>query len=223
MDINQLKHGLILYLILLGSLSVHEWAHAFAAHCLGDDTAAKQGRLTFNPLAHMDLFGTVLIPLAMILLSPGFAIIGWAKPVPFDPSNLRNRKWGDILISMAGPLSNLFICLLMALVGGVVLRFTPQAGDLLGMVIWINALLMVFNLLPIPPLDGSHVLKHLVRMSEETYIKFAQWGFVVLIVMINIPLFQVLIFKALSFVFAGFAVLGGSLAGVDPAVFIPFD
>lgn len=218
---DDLPFKLMLYFILVGSLSVHEWAHAYMAYRLGDNTAERAGRLTLNPFAHIDVIGTVILPLFMLLASPGFAVIGWAKPVPFDPRNLKNRALGDILISMAGPASNLLICLGVSVIGGGVLRILPDVGPLFGFVIWINAILMLFNLIPIPPLDGSHVLKQVVRMREETYIRFAQWGFIMLLILINIPQFRHGLFIAIRFVFALFAILGGAIAGVAPESFFP--
>lgn len=189
MDIDY-KQGLTLYLILLASLSVHEWAHAIVADKLGDNTPRSQGRVTFNPIAHIDPVGTVFIPLFMILFSPGFAIIGWGKPVMVNPLNFRNRVRDDILVSMAGPASNVVICLLMVFIGGVLLKFVPAITGLLGQVILLNCVLIVFNMIPIPPLDGSHLLKHAVGMKDETYLNFARWGFLILIILINIPVFR---------------------------------
>lgn len=189
MDIDY-KQGLALYLILLASLSVHEWAHAIVADKLGDHTPRSQGRVTFNPIAHIDPIGTVFIPLFMILFSPGFAIIGWGKPVMVNPLNFRNRVRDDILVSMAGPASNVVICLLMVFIGGVLLKFVPAIAGLLGQVILLNCVLIIFNMIPIPPLDGSHLLKHAVGMRDETYLNYARWGFLILIILINIPAFR---------------------------------
>jgi len=193
------KQGIALYLILLASLSVHEWAHAIVADRLGDHTPRSQGRVTFNPIAHIDPIGTVFIPLFMILFSPGFAIIGWGKPVMVNPLNFRNRVRDDILVSMAGPASNVVICLLMVFIGGVLLKFVPAIAGLLGQVILLNCVLIIFNMIPIPPLDGSHLLKHAVGMRDETYFNFARWGFLILIVLINIPAFRQVFGTAIYF------------------------
>ena len=193
------KQGIALYLILLASLSVHEWAHAIVADRLGDHTPRSQGRVTFNPIAHIDPVGTVIIPLFMILFSPGFAIIGWGKPVMVNPLNFRNRVRDDILVSMAGPASNVVICLLMVFIGGVLLKFIPAIAGLLGQVILLNCVLIIFNMIPIPPLDGSHLLKHAVGMRDETYLNFARWGFLILIILINIPAFRQVFGAAIYF------------------------
>jgi Zn-dependent protease len=169
----ELQQGIILYLILVGSLSVHEWAHAYVADKLGDNTPRSQGRITFNPMAHIDPIGTVLIPLFMIFMSPGFAIFGWGKPVMINPRNFAKWKRDDILVSMAGPASNLVICIIVAVAGGILMRFQPEFSGLIIQILMINAILIIFNLLPIPPLDGSHVMKHIVGMSEETYARIA--------------------------------------------------
>lgn len=190
-----LTDGLVLYLILLVSLSVHEWAHAWSAMKLGDRTAYSQGRVSLNPIVHMDPIGTVLLPMLFIFLSPGFIIFGWGKPVPVDTRNLGKPVRDDILISMAGPFSNLLLCLLAGAVFGLAYRFGDPSAfiDLFRNFLLINAILLVFNLIPIPPLDGSHVLRHIVGMSEETYYNIARFGFVALIVLINIPVFQSLL------------------------------
>jgi Zn-dependent protease len=134
---------------ILFGFSIHEYSHAQAAYFLGDPTAKLQGRLTINPLAHFDPVGTLLI----------FIIgIGWGKPVPFNPYNLRNQKWGPALVGLAGPASNF----LMALIIGLPLRFlglsNPFLVSFFSVFVWINLILGIFNLLPIPPLDGSHIL-----------------------------------------------------------------
>jgi Zn-dependent protease len=209
----ELQQGIILYLILVGSLSVHEWAHAYVADKLGDDTPRLQGRITFNPMAHIDPIGTVLIPLFMIFMSPGFAIFGWGKPVMVNPRNFAKWKRDDILVSMAGPASNLVICFIVAILGGILMRFQPDFSGLIIQILMINAILIIFNLLPIPPLDGSHVMKHIVGMSEETYARIAMWGILILLVVINFPptigiirtgmTFLLAIFYNIALVFAG--------------------
>ncbi len=190
-----LQQGIILYLILLGSLSVHEWAHAIVADKIGDPTPRSQDRVTLNPISHIDPIGTVLIPLFMILLSPGFAIFGWGKPVPVDPRNFSKPVRDDIWVSMAGPLSNLIIILLTVILTGIALRFgfSGEVIQLAILVVSINAILILFNLLPIPPLDGSHVMKHLVGMRDETYYGIARYGFIIILVLINIPAFRMLL------------------------------
>lgn len=187
-----LQTGLILYLVLLGSLSVHEWAHAIVADRIGDDTPRSQGRVTLNPISHIDPIGTVLIPMVMIFLGPGIAIFGWGRPVPVNPRNFSKPVRDDILVSMAGPFSNLVIILATMIITGLLLRLGADESilNLAVLVISINSILIFFNLIPIPPLDGSHVMKHLVGMREETYYALAQYGFIAILILINIPLFR---------------------------------
>ncbi|MEM1222201.1 MAG: site-2 protease family protein [Verrucomicrobiota bacterium] len=213
MDPNHLRDGIIFYLILLGSLSVHEWAHAYAADKLGDNTPRSQGRVTLNPVSHIDPLGTVAIPLIMILLNPGFAIFGWGKPVMVDPRNFKKLKRDDIIVSMAGPASNLAIGLITAVIGGLIMRFVPEFGDLVVRVIMVNAILIVFNLIPIPPLDGSHILKHAINMRDETYIKLSAYGFIILIVLINLPPFRIVMGTAIYFVTGAVAAIAQIIAG----------
>jgi Zn-dependent protease len=176
--------GLIMYLGLLVLLTFHEFGHAWMALRCGDDTAQSQGRVSLNPLAHIDPIGTVVLPLLLILLPSlsGF-LIGWAKPVPVNPYNLRNPKVDDILVTLAGPWMNLLLAIVLmglARVGFVV----HSAGMVeIGMK-WASLSLMLcfFNLIPIPPLDGSQVLRSVTGMSYEAYAQFARFGFIVLII-----------------------------------------
>lgn len=142
------------------SVVVHEVAHGYAAYLQGDNTARLQGRLTLNPLKHLEWFGSFILPTISYLLG-GF-IIGWAKPVPFNPYNLRNQRWGEAIVAFAGP----FINICIALFFGLIIRlavfgvFTLPVGflQIAGTIVFINLILACFNLVPIPPLDGSKIL-----------------------------------------------------------------
>jgi Zn-dependent protease len=145
--------------VLIFSVIIHEISHGYVAEYLGDPTARNAGRLTLNPIPHLSLFGMVIMPI-ISYLSWGI-LVGGAKPVPYNPNNLKDPRRGGALIAVAGPASNLFI----ALVFGILLRitsatgaFSPFLGSLFGVVIYLNILLAVFNLVPIPPLDGSKVV-----------------------------------------------------------------
>lgn len=139
-------------------ISVHEAAHAFTANSLGDPTAKMAGRQSLNPLAHIDLFGTVLLPLMLIILH--LPLFGWAKPTPFNPMNLQNPKRDSALIALAGPVSNLLLAALLALIARLLFPGDPMAmlQSLLYPLVTINVSLAVFNLLPIEPLDGFKVV-----------------------------------------------------------------
>jgi Zn-dependent protease len=141
------------------SVVIHEVSHGYAALALGDPTAKYQGRLTLNPISHLDPIGSFLVPL-LGYFAGGF-IIGWAKPVPFNPYNLRNQRWGEAIVAIAGPLSNISL----AVIFGVIIRFAAGYSlinqtflNLAGYVVLINITLAIFNLVPIPPLDGSKIL-----------------------------------------------------------------
>jgi len=188
-----LIEGLTWYLGLLVLLTFHEFGHAWMAWKCGDDTARSRGRLSLNPLVHIDLIGTVVLPLAMIFLSMSGSglsrfLVGWAKPVPVNPHNLRNPRLDDILVAMAGPWMNLFLAI--ALMGiarvGLMLGLTGLA-KLLSEMTYLSLVLCFFNLLPIPPLDGSHVVRSLVGMSYETYWKIARFGFIAVIIVLQFP------------------------------------
>jgi Zn-dependent protease len=141
--------------ILIMSVVIHEFSHGYVAELLGDPTPRLQGRLTLNPLKHLEWFGSVIVPLITSL--GGFAF-GWAKPVQWNPYNVKNKRWGEMLISIAGPGSNILI----AVIFGMTIRFSSLfSGSFLSLaayIVAINIVLAVFNLIPIPPLDGSKVL-----------------------------------------------------------------
>lgn len=144
--------------VLIFSVVAHEVSHGYMAQYLGDPTARLAGRLTMNPWKHLDPIGSFAAPLLSMLFFPGM-IIGWAKPVPYNPYNLKDQKWGDAKVALAGPLTNLGIALIFSLllrVGGMFL--TSPMLAIIDTIIKINIILAVFNLVPIPPLDGSKVL-----------------------------------------------------------------
>jgi len=187
------EQKIILFLLLVVCITIHEWAHAWVADKLGDPLPRQQGRVTLDPRSHIDPIGTLLIPLVMIFASPGFAIIGWGKPVQISLPNRETKKRDDILITIAGPLSNLSIAFICSLSFGLFYRFVPLGESallLLYQIVSLNAVLFLFNLLPIPPLDGSLILKNMVNMKDETFLKFSKYGFFILIILINIPFFQ---------------------------------
>ncbi len=177
---------LIQLLLFLPILTIHETAHAWVAHKCGDDTAKDLGRISMNPIVHMDLIGTVIIPLFGMFAGGWF--IGWGKPVPVDPNNFRRYRFDDNLVAMAGPISNI----LLALAALVVMRIAYLfGGDLAAHTFWELAVLSIylafFNMIPIPPLDGSHLLKNAIQLDEETYARFRTFGFIALVLLLQVP------------------------------------
>ncbi|MDD4989896.1 MAG: site-2 protease family protein [Candidatus Pacebacteria bacterium] len=199
-------------LVLIFSIIIHEVAHGAMAERLGDKTAREMGRISLNPIKHIDLFGSIIIPLFLILTKSSM-LIGWAKPVPINPYALRDRKYGEAKVALAGPLANIAVAVLF----GLILRFVPLGVSafsqnlvlILQYIVWINLLLAVFNLTPIPPLDGSHILFALLPKSAES-VKFFlnQFGVFFLIIYIFfvfsylVPLIA-LLFKLLTGLFRG--------------------
>lgn len=204
--------------ILIFSVVIHEMAHAWVALRCGDTTAKDLGRITLNPVPHIDLMGSILIPLFSILAT-GRVLIAWAKPVPIDPRNFRHFKRDDTLVTVAGPLSNLLIALLC--VGGVILMFyiskstgstqATMGGQFLAYMlkmfyagIYLNVTLAVFNMIPIPPLDGSHVLANI--LPDEAGMRFRSIGFagifVVLLLFNFVPGFSKFFFAIINAVAA---------------------
>jgi len=174
--------------VLLFSVIIHELAHGYVANSLGDPTAKYQGRLTLNPLPHLDPFGSVILPL-LLFISGSPVLVGWAKPVPINPYNFKDQRWGAFKVSIAGPLTNFAL----ALVFGLAIRlmpltfFTAFPGILIifSFIVHINLVLGLFNLVPIPPLDGHWVLfKFIPYQFENVKIFLQRYGLIVLILLI---------------------------------------
>lgn len=178
--------------VLIFSVVIHEVSHGFAALALGDRTAKYAGRLTLNPIPHLDLFGSILLPALLVITQSPF-LIGWAKPVPFNPFNLRNQRWGPAIVGAVGPVANISL----AIVFGLAIRFLPSTlGIFSGMflmnfisiassIVFTNLMLAVFNLVPIPPLDGSKVLFSILPYQWRGVEAFLeQYGFMLLLLFI---------------------------------------
>ncbi|MEA3248848.1 MAG: site-2 protease family protein [Patescibacteria group bacterium] len=201
---------------LLISLSTHEYCHALVAYYLGDHTAKNAGRLTLNPIAHIDPVGTILVPL--IGAVSGFPVIGWAKPVPFNPYNLKYGKWGPVMVALAGPISNFLMAgIYLLLLRLAVVTFLMSSSNLLvlflTLLVMVNVVLGIFNFIPVPPLDGSKLLHALLTAPKyrNTLVWLETRGPMVLLLIIfadyllNLHILAIIFSAAINTVFA----LGG--------------
>ncbi|OGE24942.1 hypothetical protein A3C26_00340 [Candidatus Daviesbacteria bacterium RIFCSPHIGHO2_02_FULL_39_12] len=178
-------------IVLLFSVIIHEVMHGFVALKFGDTTAERAGRLTLNPVPHIDLFGTILLP-ALLIFTGSPILFGWAKPVPVNPLNFSNLRKGELLVSTAGILANFSLAIAAALIYHL-LNVLPQSfpfliGALLKFTVMINLVLGIFNLFPIPPLDGSKILlSQLPYNLAKEYQKLEPYGFLLLLILMMVP------------------------------------
>lgn len=195
------------FVIFLYSVIIHEVSHGVSALWQGDSTAKYAGRLNLNPLKHIDIWGSIIVPILMFI-SVGFAF-GWAKPVPYNPYNLKNQKWGPALVALSGPGSNILLALISALIAGfiniplsvkqsIIANFSNMGAiaslisgsfgaiffEVLVIIIFWNVLLAFFNLIPIPPLDGSKLVMAILPIKNETAALLEQFGFLFLLIFI---------------------------------------
>ncbi len=198
-----------IFFALVISITFHEFCHVLAARLQGDQTGERMGRLTLNPLAHLDLWGT------LALLFVGF---GWGRPAPYNPYNLKNQKYGSLLVALAGPASNLFLIIVFGLILKIVYPILGPVNYLtifLAALVGFNGVLMVFNLIPIPPLDGSHLLHLIVDRRWPNISQFMDiygpqilLGLVVMSWLFNIPVFSYIIDPILSLINRIFGIPG---------------
>lgn len=194
---------LILLPILLFSVIIHEIAHGAMALRAGDPTAKLSGRLTLNPIPHIDLVGSIIVPLVS-LLTAGQVFIAWAKPVPVNPLNFRRPRFDELLVAAAGPISNLILAALCGVIAAGLVLFAGVLGingglgeELLRFLvqmfylgITLNIVLAVFNLIPVPPLDGSHVIGAFLPLeAAEAYARIGFWGVFIILFLMNVPAF----------------------------------
>jgi len=185
--------GIFYVVVLIMSVVVHEFSHGYTAYLLGDNTARLSGRLTLNPIKHLDLFGSIILPLLLVLSNAGF-VIGWAKPVPYNPNNLRNGRTGTLMVAAAGIIANLII----AISFGLLIRFAPSLlgiplynpnpllihpfYKITSIIVIMNLVLALFNLIPIPPLDGSKILFSFIPPQYRHIENFLEkWGMFILL------------------------------------------
>lgn len=173
------------------SIVIHEFAHGYSAYLLGDNTARLQGRLTLNPIKHLDPFGSVILPLLLFISTSGRFLIGWARPVPYNPSNLKNGRRGNMIVAFAGIAANLLIAILF----GLIIRFASNLGlpvydqfsvqafyRICSMIVLMNLVLALFNIIPIPPLDGSKILFSIIPPKFRYVENFLErWGVFILL------------------------------------------
>jgi Zn-dependent protease len=189
----QVINGIFYVFVLIMSVVIHEVAHGYSAYLLGDNTAYVNGRLTLNPIKHLDPFGSVILPLLLVLMNTGF-VIGWARPVPYNPNNLKNERLGKMIVAFAGIAANL----LLAIIFGLLIRYATVFGlpayspfsvhpfyEIAAIIVLTNLILALFNLIPIPPLDGSKILFSLLPPRFRYIENFLEkWGMLLLLLFI---------------------------------------
>jgi Zn-dependent protease len=221
-----LRNGLIFFLLLFACLVLRAYAQAWTADRLGDPTPASEGRVTLYPVPHIDLLGTVILPLICIFyLQPQLGsriafFLAWAKPVPINPANFKNPRRDELLCQLASTLMSILLALGAAIVGGLLYRLSPSAGslaiDAFGTLIGINAMLIVLDLLPIPPLPGGMILRHWGVISEEAYWQIARWGGLVLLILFQLPPVRALLALLVGIVGLPFGVIFSLIVGTGP-------
>jgi Zn-dependent protease len=198
--------------ILIISIVIHEVSHGFVAEYFGDDTAREAGRLTLNPISHLDIFGSILLPAVLVLTHSPF-LFGWAKPVPYNPNNLSNRKWGTIAVASAGVFANFIIAIVFGLIIRLTFGLSLQTNFyvITSAIVIVNLALAIFNLVPIPPLDGSKILfSFFPEFISAKIFYYEQYSLILLLVFIIF--FSPYLSPILSFLFSFITGLPAGLA-----------
>lgn len=189
--LSQIRSGGILYILLLIAVTMHEFGHAWVADKLGDRLPRMQGRVTINPVAHMDFMGTFILPIMTIALSMGTGfpmVFGWGKPVVVMLDNPKTRVKVDLLSTAGGVAMNLVLALIFAVAAALCARFGLEDFAYIAIQgVFINCVLFVINMIPVPPLDGSHFLKYATKMSDAAYMTLSRYGVVILLAILLIP------------------------------------
>ena len=216
--LSQIREGGILYILLLIAITMHEYGHALFADKLGDPLPRAEGRVTINPTAHIDTMGTVILPLLTIAFSMGSGfpmVFGWGKPVNVLLANPQTRAKVDIISTLGGVSMNLVIALISAILLAVFeILAMPDFSQIALTSIYLNCVLFVINMIPVPPLDGSVFLRYFTRISVETYFTLARWGIVILIALINIPFTSRIIMGLVQFLATIFIFIASFLIGL---------
>jgi Zn-dependent protease len=212
-----LRAGLLFYVLLFACLILRAFAQAWLTDRLGDPTPRDEGRVTLDPMPHIDLLGTVILPLLCIFyLQPRIGrinfFLAWANPVPINPSNFANPRRDFLLTQFAGFTMSFLLAFVSALLGGLLYGTAPRTAEIFGTLISINAMLIVLDFLPVPPLPGGALLKHWGWISEETYWAVARWAGLLLMIAFNIPITQAIIGALVGLVQTPFLILFGLLA-----------
>ena len=216
--LSQIREGGILYILLLIAITMHEYGHALFADKLGDKLPRAEGRVTINPMAHIDTMGTVILPILTIALSMGSGfpmVFGWGKPVNVMLADPKTRAKIDILSTMGGVSMNLVIALVSAILLAIFeILAMPDFSQIALTSIYLNCVLFVINMIPVPPLDGSVFLKYFSKISAETYYTIARWGIVILIALINIPFTSRIIMMLVKFLATIFLLIAGLIVEI---------
>jgi Zn-dependent protease len=213
-----LRSGLLFYILLIACLGLRAYAQAWAADRLGDPTPRDEGRLTLNLIPHMDLFGSVILPLISIFyLGPKLGSIAfflaWTKPMPINDANFANPRRDYLLTQLGSMGMSVGLALLAAVAGGLAFQSAPkQVAEVVEALIRINAMLIVLDLLPLPPFPGGLLVRHLGFISEEMYHQLARWGGLIFLVAINIPVLRAVLGILIHTVATPFAAIFNSLA-----------